>query len=116
MLHTQSKGLEKRSSCIAAISPCGLVDIPQIAVVCETLDDEIYNFIPAETVSIVRTPKEFVNTDSFKFWFINQFLPALWCLRNQFNYSERAVVILDGLKAHDNILNEIDTAKYTKKF
>lgn len=98
----------KRSSCIAAISPGGIVTIPQIAVVRETVDSEVYQYISSDSVSVVHTPKGFVNTDSFKYWFENQFLPGLRCLRQRFNYFGRAVIIMDGLKAHDNILNEID--------
>lgn len=98
----------KRSSCIASISPGGIVAIPQIAVARETVYSEVYQYISSDSVSVVHTPKGFVNTDSFKYWFENQFLPGLRCLRQRFNYFGRAVIIMDSFKTHDNILNEID--------
>ena len=98
----------KRSSCIAAISTGGIVAIPQIAVVGETVDSEVYQYFSSDSVSVVHTPKGFVNSDSFKYWFENQFLTGLRCLRQRFNYFWRVVIIMDGLKTHDNILNEID--------
>lgn len=73
-----------RASCIAAISPTGLVCIPQIAVTRATLDDEIYEYIPMDSVQIVHTDNGYVNSASFKHWFDTVFLPELHRLREKY--------------------------------
>ena len=100
-----------RSSCIAAISPAGLVCSPQIAVTRATLDEELYEYIPADSVQVVHTSNGYINSLSFENWFNTLFLPKLHELREKFSYDGKAVIILDGLKAHYNIVEKIDTEK-----
>ena len=100
-----------RASCIAAISAAGLVCIPQVAITRATLDDDIYDYMPVNSAQIVQTDNGYINTDSFKNWFSNIFLPALRRLRTQFEYNGKAIVIMDGLKAHQNLISQIDSEK-----
>lgn len=100
-----------RSSCIAAISPAGLVCIPQIAVTRTTLDTEIYEHLPVDSVQIVHTDNGYINSNSFENWFKTIFLTALHELREKYKYNGKTVIILDGLKAHYNIIDKIDAEK-----
>ncbi len=100
--------VSNRSSAIAAISPVGLVCQPQLAVTRATLDDELYEYLPLDSIQIVHTDNRYVNTNSFEHWFKTQFLTSLHNLRQKYQYNGKAIVIMDGLKAHYNLIEKID--------
>lgn len=74
-----------------------------------TLDDDIYDFIPLDSVQIFHTDNGYVNSGSFENWFKTIFLPELHRLKEQYNYHDKTFVIMDGLKAHENLLVNIDS-------
>ena len=64
-----------RSSCIAAISPAGLVCSPQIAVTRAILEEELYEYIPADSVQVVHTNNGYINSLSFKIGLMHYLYP-----------------------------------------
>ena len=76
-----------------------------------TLDTELYEHLPVDSVQIVHTDNGYINSNSFENWFKTIFLTALHELREKYKYNGKTVIILDGLKAHYNIIDKIDAEK-----
>ena len=101
----------KRASAIVCISASGLACIPQIVVPRATIDSEIYKYIPNDSFQIVTSSSGYVNTETFKKWVTEIFIPSLNDLRKKYNYYGKAVLILDGFSPHKIVFDQIDLQK-----
>lgn len=70
-----------------------MVCIPQVAITKATLDDDLYNYIPHHSVQIVQ---------------IAMVMSIVHRLKGKYNYHDKGVIIIDVLKTHENLLENID--------
>lgn len=98
----------KTATCLACINLNGIRCKPQYTVQCSTIETNLYDHLPYESLLVVHTDSGYVNTQSFLFCMNTWFLPNLWRLRIQYQYFGRAVLILDGYKSHKNALGHIN--------
>ena len=99
------------SSVLAAISPCGIAAKPLFTVQRATVDSELYNSIPLNSLDIVQTESGFVNSSSFRYWMEKDFIPYVRNLRKQHEYNGKAIVIMDGFVGHYNGIETLDLEK-----
>ena len=83
---------EKHSSALVCISMDGLFCSPQIAVQRKTVDSEIYDHIQIESAQIVHTNKGYVNSQSFRYFIQNEFIPKLREMRKRYYYNGKSVL------------------------
>ena len=105
----------KLSTALHCISADGTWMSPQIVVKRVTFDSEIYKYVSPYFFQPVHTASGYVNSVSFKYWFDHQFIPHLMAKRMQNNYFGDCVLIMDGLLAHKNVIENIDLALYRIK-
>lgn len=98
----------KTATCLACINLNGIGCKPQYTVQRKTIETDLYDHLPYESLQVVHTDSGYVNTQSFLFWMNTCFLPNLRRLRIQYQYFGRAVLILDGYKSHKNALGQIN--------
>lgn len=101
----------KNSSVLACISPNGYVAKPLFAVQRSTIDSDLYNTLPFNSIDIVQTESGFLNTSAFSCWMENTFIPHVRHLRELFQYNGRAVLIMDGFVGHHNGIETLDLEK-----
>ena len=99
------------ASCLVAISPTGLSCKPLFTVPRVTVDSELYQLIPYDSLAVVHTETGYVNSAVFEYWLTDIFLPHLRNLRRQYDYNDRAVLILDGFIGHHNVLDSYDLSQ-----
>lgn len=99
---------EKHSTCLACINLDGLFGKPQYVVQRSTFDTEIYNYLDPEEIQIVHTDSGYINTESFTFWLYTNFLPELHKLRERYNYSGKAILIMDNCSSHITAIQNLN--------
>lgn len=99
------------ASCLVAISPTGLSCKPLFTVPRVTVDSELYQLIPYDSLAVVHTETGYVNSAVFEYGLTDIFLPYLRNLRRQYDYNDRAVLILDGFIGHHNVLDSYDLSQ-----
>jgi hypothetical protein len=81
---------------------------PMIIVPRTSLDSELDSVCPLNHFLPVHQPSGFITTDAFKTWFEEIFIPMLKEKREKYQYAGRALLILDNLRAHKKVLDEMD--------
>lgn len=98
----------KHSTCLACINPYGLFCKPLYIVQRSSMDSEIYDHLSPESFQMVHTESGFINSDAFFYWFTKVFLLQLRENRKAYNYYGPALLIMDGLLAHINIIQKVN--------
>lgn len=98
----------KRITLLHCISTDGSSCDPMIIVPRFTLDDEIFDEITTQSVLFRSQIKGFCTHELFTDWMINKFLPYLTYQRKKYNYTGKAIIIMDGFKGHEKSLETLE--------
>ena len=106
----------KRFSILHTISTDGTYFKPFIIVPRKTLEGDIYTIYDKEDISRIRYQEHGFMTEAlFMEFMVNFFLPELQRKRDMFNYRGKALLIMDNLIAHTNVINKLELNSYPNK-
>ena len=80
---------------------------PLFVVPRRSVDSDLYDTIPYESIDIKYQNKGFLNSEIFMHWFSKIFVPHLINKRKAKNYYGPALLILDGFSAHTKVTDSI---------
>ena len=107
----------KRFSILHTISTDGKYFKPFIIVPRKTLEGDIYKFYNPEDVSRIRYQEHGFMTEAlFMEFMVKFFLPELQRKREKFEYSGKALLIMDNLVSHTNVINKLGLNAYPNKY
>lgn len=98
----------KRISLLHCIATDGSSCDPLIITPRKTVDNEVFDQITPQNVLIRYHPKGYLNYKLFTEWLLSNFVPYLTAQRIKYNYTGEAVIIMDGFRAHDKSLDELE--------
>ena len=98
----------KKATALHCISTDGEYIKPMIIVPRVSIDSEIDTICPRIHYYPVHQVNGYMNTAAFNHWFTEIFIPVLSAKRTKYNYSGKAVLLMDQFVAHKNGIENID--------
>lgn len=104
-----SVGCTRRKRCtgLVCISANGENPKPLIITPRKTIDSEIFSYVPKSSFCCDYQINGFMTKGIFKKWIMEVFIPFLQNQKRRYNYSGKTILLLDGLKAHASVLEEL---------